>query len=50
MIKEKIVWNGVHVGFRLYDTGGCFGLKRFRGYEWIEDNLAYYRMFIAKKI
>ena len=47
--KEKIVWDGIHVGYRLYRKG-CYGLKRFIGYDWIEDNVAYYRMFIAKRI
>jgi len=50
MIKEKIIWDGIHVGYRLYDTGGCFGLKRFRGYKWIKNNVDYYHMFVAKRI
>ena len=46
MYKEKIIWDDILVGYRIYDDGGCFGLKRFKGYECIEGNIAYYNMFM----
>ena len=42
-IKEKIIYSGIHVGWRLYCKG------RFIGYKWIDENYAHYEMFVAKR-
>ena len=45
MTKVKIMYEGVHVGWRLYTHNGT----HFVGYQWIDDAYAYYEMFVASR-
>ena len=41
--RVEITYSGILVGYRHYHNG------QFIGYTWIDDNYAYYGMFIAKR-
>ena len=38
---EKIIWDGVHVGYRLYSRG-MLGALRFCCYLWLKENVKLY--------
>lgn len=41
--KQAIYYDCVLVGYRIYNH------DHFIGYEWNEENYAYYEMFVAKR-